>query len=385
MSPAEKCISRHRIMIHDRGAIRRILQIVDVTSVKWGRTLSGVGVSKVIIAGAACSRQADVLRKIDVNRHEMVVFRGNVRVWEGPIKQVSWLSNRVEIASRDVFDYVNSTPLSKRWPNADGGGSSLMTTRVSQIMNYELTTPYNMTVGTGGAATVVAVPRWETIDTPANILPFLDIRPSTTLLTRSDTSAFEMSVGAHIDNLADGGLDYTAIGRKILFWDSDESIGKTRTLTEADFYGEVQVYENGVDYASVSHVSATQDAATPAIGNAGGSDPYYGPWTKITPRADEEGSDDPTQDELNTQARRNWRSSSQIPLEVVVPQGVGIRLNNTLQINDLIPGVQMPVIAMLNLRRISQMQRLVSVDVEETAAGETVSVSLQPFGEAVEV
>ena len=44
-----------------------------------------------------------------------------------------------------------------------------------------------------------------------------------------------MTVGEHLRNLAEGGLDFTVIGRRLLIWDSATSIGRTRQLTDADF------------------------------------------------------------------------------------------------------------------------------------------------------
>lgn len=377
------CITGHSVMIHDRGGYRRQAQLVEVQMVRWERTLSDISGATVVISGRACEAQAEVLTGVDADRHELVLFRGGVRVWEGPIRQVSWFADRCEIVARDVITYLDATPLSKPWPNSDGGGPTLMTERIEEIIEYELTTPYDMTVGTGGAAHVVTVDRWETIDTPANIITDLEVRPSSTLLTRSDTDAFQMSVREHLHNLAEGGLDYTAIGRKVLIWDSAESIGRTRTLTEADFYGEPVVYESGTDYASIVHISAErqEEETEPAVGNAGEVDPYYGPWTKIVSLSSEDGSNDPTQDELNTQAQRNWRTASAIPLEIDVPSSTGIRLDDTLGINDLVPGAEVPVIATLNLRPVSQLQRITRVAVEETPDGESVAMSLDPAGE----
>jgi len=389
----EACISLHRVMIHDRGGVRKIDQLVDVGEVEWTREGDEVTGAKVVVAGRSCIGQSDFLLSIAARRHEMVIYRGADRVWEGPILEVRWLTGKVEIVAHDVVEYVDHTPLSKDWPNEDGGGQRYMTERVRDIFAYELATAYDMNVTVSGVAEVVNVPRWENLDPPANIAPYLDIRASTGpqgILTRSSTVAFEMMLGEHLRNLAEGGLDFTAVGRRILVWDSAMSIGRTRALTDADFYGELAVISAGGEHASVGHISAQRDqeadggAVAASVGNAGGPDPFYGVWTRLTSLASEEGSDTPSQMELNSQARRTIAGRNPVPTDIIVPNGGGLRLSHDLRINQLIPGVIMPVRATLNLKPVSQDQRLNKVTVRETPGSETVQVSLTPVG-ALEV
>lgn len=380
----EACISLHRVMIHDRGGVRRLNQLVDVAEVQWVREADQITGATITISGAACVAQAPVLNGIAAKRHEVVIFRGSERVWEGPIEDVKWLANRVVILALDVSSYVRGTPLSKDWPNSDGGGPDYMTERIAEILEYELTTSYDMETNAG----TITVPRWEELDPPANVLPFLEVRPSigaSGILTRSTTVAFEMMVGEHLQNLAEGGLNYTVIGRRLLIWDSAQSIGSTRPLTEADFYGEIEVIASGREHATIAHISAQRDeeadtSDSSGVGNAGAVDPFYGVWTRLVSLASEEGNDTPSQLELNSQARRQLVGRNPVPTEINVPQGAGLRLSHDLRINDLVPGVIMPVRATLNLRPVAQDQRLDKLTVTETPAGETVQVALSPAG-----
>ena len=65
---------------------------------------------------------------------------------------------------------------------------------------------------------------------------------------------------------------------------------------------------------------------------------------------------------------------------MVTAEGGGIRLSSDLRINELVPGVVMPVRATLNLRPLAQDQRLDKVTVKEVPGSETVQVSLSPAG-----
>lgn len=379
----EECISLHRVMIHDRGGVRRLDQLVDVAEVEYVRERDQITGAKITVSGRACRMQAPFINSVQARRHEVVIYRGTNRAWEGPIVDVKWYANRVVLFAHDVGEYVRHTPLTKDWPNSDGGGPVYMTERIEEILTYELTTAYDMQTNAG----TITVPRWENLDPPANVLPFLDIRPSTGpqgILTRSSTLAFEMMAGEHLQNLAEGGLDYTAVGRSILIWDSAQSIGRTRTITEADFYGELEVIAAGSEHAAIAHVSAQRDedadTADAGVGNAGEADPFFGVWTRLVSLASEEGNDTPSQLELNSQARRQLVGRNPVPTEIVVPQGAGLRLSHDLTLDDLVPGVIMPVRATLNLRPVAQDQRLDKVTVRETPEGETIQVDLSPAG-----
>jgi hypothetical protein len=599
---ASDCVQTHQAMIFDRGGVRRLWQLIDLSSVKWGRELDGISTAELTILGEACADQADVLAKIEPRRHELVLFRNGERVWEGPIVQVGWFKDRATLLAHDVLEYLKWTTLSQPWPNEEGGGPPLMLDRVAEIITHELTVPYSMMVGTGSAIREVTVPRWENIDPPATVLPHIEVRSPGTVLTRSETEAFEMTVFEHIQNLARGGMDFTAIGRKILFWDRKDTIGRTRTLTDNDFYGEIEVFASGTDHYSVAHVVAqpamdatvppesavfregeepvweitrrnlhedpralhpenqyawykgysnwagvltsvtdpdgtkwvrytaaapglvpdgpvvavddtiyplipyrlrmtvrspidlpnavisirynvqttnvgespksvpipagesvieyegeftqaavwvgfcftwfdgpqfrqgdyidmrdvvinkveepegppfsgeTEDAdvrryswagvadeshsieemreldyAALAVGNAGGEDPFYGVWTHVATSENEQGSTEPTQEELNSQAGRDLVGRTPVPVEIRIPGGGGIRPSFDLTIADLIPGVEVPVIATLNLRQISQMQRIEKVSVTETSDTEEVGVDMVPYGDVTGV
>jgi hypothetical protein len=67
-----------------------------------------------------------------------------------------------------------------------------------------------------------------------------------------------------------------------------------------------------------------------------------------------------------------------VPVEVRIPDNSGIRLDETLTINQLIPGTQVPLLATLNARQLSQLQRIDHMQVTENPAGEKVQVTLTP-------
>lgn len=379
----EDCVQGHSVLIYDRGGRRRLSEIVNLQSVTWNRTLSGKSMSTVVLGMKDCEQQLDRIERISARRHEMVIFRGDQRVWEGPLLDLGWFNNRLELYALDVSEYVARRTLSKAWPLETGTPvsefSSLMTERIRLILEYELATDYTVQTNAGPKL----IHAWDSpgLNPPANILPYLEVRHSDTLLTRSATTAFQMYVGDHLNNLAESKLNYVVVGRKLLIWDSAQSIGTTRVLTDQDFYGELKVHDTGADFAAVAHLgtSTTDGEGEPPVGHAGEESDFYGPWAFVGTTEQEEGNTEtPTQSELNSQAARYLVGKNPVPVDIEVPDG--LRLSDDLTVNHLVPGVVMPVRASMNLKKVQQDFRLTEMQVQENASGETVSVSLSPAG-----
>lgn len=351
-----ECVEVHTAYIYDRGGQTRVSQIVDISSVSWSRDRDGISEATIFVEGSACSAQADILANIEPKRSELVIFRGDDRVWEGPVWRVGWHSDHVEINAHDVFQYVMETPLTQPYSNAYPN-VGLVTDRINAILQHEM-------------------PVWESLTPPANVLPHVVIHHfPNEAQTTAVTKPFEMTVGEHIQHLAHyGGIDFACVGRAIHVWDVSRSLGRTRLLTEADFFSEVVITAYGSDMAAAVYVIGEDGV----YGEAHEPSPYYGPWTRILTAYNEEGTEAPTQTELNSQAERNLHGRIPVPVEVRVPDGSGIRLDDTLTIADLVPGVRVPLLATLNARQMSQLQRIDHVQVTETADGETVQITLTP-------
>lgn len=382
------CIEEHHAYISDRGGRARVAELVDLSQITWSRTRDEMSTASILIEGGACVAQIDVLRNIEPKRHELVIFRGTQRVWEGPINLVGWHANYVEIQATDVMAYVYGRPLSKDWDNRyrdnidPNTGDNLgpltrpieVTTRLEAILNYEMVQPMSYLANDG--TTVVTVPAWEALTPPANVLPHVVVHHfPDEVRTSAYTKPYEMTVGEHIDNYAQtGGLDYTVVGRAIHLWDVNRYVGQTRTLTEADFFGEVIVTAYGSDFAALAF-NVAQDGR---YGGAGENDSYYGPWSKIHTVENEDDEEAPSQAYLNSQAQRNLAGRNPVPVEVRIPDSSGVRLSPGLTIDDLVPGVHMPLLATLNSRQMSQMQKLHKVVVTETSEGENIAITLIP-------
>jgi hypothetical protein len=131
---------------------------------------------------------------------------------------------------------------------------------------------------------------------------------------------------------------------------------------------------------------AVVTGADGAYGQDGGTDPYYGRVEIVDDAYDEEeGSDKPTQAELNSQATRNLGGRIPTPLEVRVPDGSRLNPSSPITIDDLVPGVVVPLRATLTARTFSQLQKLRKVKVVEDGSGEQIQITMVAAPETMNI
>lgn len=374
----ETFCSTHSAMIYDRGGKRRVGQFVKISSVQWNRDRDSISEAQVTLEGTACSSQRDLISRIASKRHELVIYRGKDRVWEGPIYRISDAGSSVTIVAKDVCAYLFGTPLTKTWDNTYGSalGPTEVSTRLGMIIAYEL---QHNRVGRAVGGEPVTITGWENLDPPINVLPHLQVHHfPNEARTAAKTMPYEMTVGEHLAGMArQSGIDFCAVGRAIHLWDTSRNIGQTRTFTESDFFGNVIVTEYGADHTQGAYVVGHEGMYGEAI-NPNHLE-LYGPWMTIYNAYNEEQTAAPTQGELNSQAARNLSGRSPAPVEVRIPDNSTIRLNNTLRITDLVPGVRVPLLATLNARARNQDQKLDHVRVtEDGLQGEKIAITLTP-------
>lgn len=351
---------KHSCFIYDRGGKRQIGVIEPLTRVKWERIRDDISVATVYAkaVSADCGRALGLL---EAGRAELVIFRGKIRVWEGPIIRISYQAQDVEIEAHDVVYYLTRTIMwneyDNRYPN-----QAFVLDRLKRVFEAELS-------------------RKEALDPPVNILSNVNYIYATGEAVEASTAAhtlpYELTVFDHLDNYAArGGIDYVAVGRSILLFDVHQRIGQTATVTADDFIGDPVITQYGADLAS--RVVMTDGKGH--WGSAGGIDPYYGEWEVLHQAYDENailaGSAPPTTAEMESQAERKYAEGKTPPLVVRIPDGTRLNPNGVLTIEDLVPGVWIPLTATVPGRTLSQMQKLDNMKVEETAGkGEVITVT----------
>lgn len=355
---AIKC-ERHTAAIYDRGGKNRLGQIEPIVKISYGRKRDDMSQATVAVSkpSVECLNLVD---RVAANRHELVIFRGGERVWEGPISLITKGADYVEFQARDVGYYVYRTVAHAAYDSYNGGAGTPVVDRA-----------YNMLVA--------ELARKEALDPPINVVDHITkIRADDIDWERQtlrSTDAYSMTVFDDIDSLAQtGGLDYTVIGRRIILNDTRVPVGQTPPVTAADFIGEVILSEYGMDSATRAYTVG--DAGM--YGVAGGIDAYFGEWEIIEQMFDEDSMVAPSQAALDRAAYYNLIGRPvPPPILLRVPENSRLNPNGVLSMKDLVPGVRIPLSAKFSNTRIVQMQKLNTVNVTETAEdGEIISVSM---------
>lgn len=359
---ALSCVN-HTAFIYDRGGKRQIMQVDPLSRVRWERvrdTMS-VATADVSVPSAQCRRDVGL---VEAGRHELVIFRGPRRVWEGPITRITYEGNAVSFEAKDVGHYVNRTIMRSEYDNRYPNNTTALI-RLERILRAELA-------------------RKEAQDPPINVLEHLRILTNAPAGKDAGTAArtlpYEMTVFEHLDNYAQrGGLDYTVVGRSLVLFDVRKKIGQTPMVTGDDFLGDPVITQYGMELSTI--VAHTDGKGH--FGLAGEADPYYGEWETLYQAYDEDaerdGDEPPSVAELESQAKRTHDQSRLPPLVVRIPDNTSLNPNGVLTVEDLVPGVHIPLTAKLPGRTVTQMQKLDSMSVEESAeGGEQIKVVLSP-------
>lgn len=347
--------SRHTAYIYDRGGLRRIGAITQATTIQWGRQRDDISFAKVVVemANMECQR---ILGQVRANRHELVIFDSENRRWEGPITNVSLTESGAVIEARDVMHYAYFT--------ADRTGRKSIPTetvieRAAGLLTSELA-------------------RKESLNPPINVVDHIKTFTSANdARTAKRSRPYGTTIFKDIDAMAIySGLDYTVVGRSILLFDTHTRWAVLPQASQSDFEEELVLSEYGMQGATHSYATSHEGLVGAAPENA--VDPYYGEWEIIDNAYDEEGTDAPTQSVLNAQASRNLLGKNPPALYVRVPQNASLSPATNLHVEDLVPGVRIPVRAERMGRDVDQMQKLDAMKVTETGGSVRIQVTMSP-------
>jgi hypothetical protein len=350
-------IESHTVAIYDRGGKTELFRLKDLSEVKWGRDRDAMSTASVKINLDSQLKQKENLDRIDPGRHEMVIFREDEREWEGPINLPQFQRSQCTIGANDTLQYWNRTVLhaaySSVYPNTEK-----VVARIGRMARAELA-------------------RKEALG--YNLLSFLNLYvDADDASTSTSTKAFQMYLFTHLDTLAaKSGIDYTVVGRAVHIWDTSKmKMGRTPVVTENDFLSDARVALYGSELAT----STTVTDGSGVFATAGKIHPYYGEWELLSnPYTDEEkDAEPPTVKEMAAQATRNLKGRNPVPMEVSIPDNSSINPSGALKVQNLIPGIYVPLSVSLGIKSVTQMQKLQSMRVTETAGGEDVQVSLYP-------
>lgn len=357
----------HRVFVYRRGGQVPMGEITPLTDIQWTRKRDDISECLIHTTGFGddCGQ---LLASMRCWMHELVVFRDGERVWEGPITRMTYTPDNVEVEAKDVMAYV-----------------------YRRIMRQGYDDSYRVVNGTIlGQSSVVERAALITMNALApddpNVLPYLSS------ITYPDDAGqsrvvpdFSRTAWEEIDDLAaTAGLDYTTVGRRILYWDTHRPVGRLAEMRDENFNDPPVVTEYGMQTATVFAV--TNNAGVYGIADADKS--AYGLIEQLASAYGEtEGGDTEVltataklalEQTLEAQAKRSIAHRYPTPLVVRVPDNSTLNPDSHLGINQLIPGVWIPLRARGTVRDVAQWQKLDLVTVTQDNSGEQIAVTLSP-------
>ncbi|MGW4731847.1 hypothetical protein ACWEQC_22235 [Streptomyces shenzhenensis] len=291
-------------------------------------------------SGDCCNR----LQRVEAWRHELHIFRDDSPVWQGPIIQPEWRAGEVEIFAADILAWLD-----RRVPHDSiAFGDSDLTDIASWLIE-------------DGFAP----------DDPGHDVHV--VGPSRVTGGRAYTRNIGQT-GDHLRDLAETGLDYTAVGSTIILLPEDH-MGTVGRLTDADFPDGLVVGQDGSNLVTRWIIAGDEESGV--IGEDGGADAYYGlleryvEQTSITSNAS-----------AIAAARAKRRTSTPAPLFIDTEE-VTLSPDAAVDVAKLVPGWCLDITTTATCRTVTQRMKIVGVKALETGDGESVQVQLAATGAEV--
>lgn len=315
----------------------------DVQQLAYQRRLDDVSTAQIVVSIPGASPDCcDVLGDLRAWCHEVVIQRCGQTVWTGPIIRVTWTPDEVLIDARDVTAWLDRNVIDRTlsWTGTD-----------LSVIADELIRD-NVNLGDEAGCMV------------------LDTRMSGITGDRK-IEAVSGYVGDALRNLAREGLDYTAVGRRLVLFGA-EPLSLVGPLSEPDFTGPIQVVDDGLSGATDAVV-----VGKGVVGRYSLPDPACGRLQVL--RKDETIVTVRDAQEL---AARIVRSGYPTPLRIDLDGQATLSADAPVCMDQLIPGVDVRVFATETCREVTQDLRLTQLLVQVGPDNESVQIQLEPAGAA---
>lgn len=315
----------HSYTITDRtGGL--VSQSGNLLSVEYTRVLNDNSSATVAlgVSGPDCCGELGNLRSW---RHQLNIFRDEAFIWSGFITNIDWQFGRVVVTAVDLIGLLD-----RRVPH-----------QAFVFTDTDITEIARQLVDDGLAP-----------DDPGHTTTV--IGPSGTLGGRT----YEQYVGQtadHLRDLADTGLDFTAVGSNVVILPDgfDDVVGR---LSDDDLPEGVTVSEDGASLAT-RQIVAGREAGT-AVGTAGGVNPYYGLLEQYT-----------EQTTINDQASADAAAAAKLKASLGVPvfidtQNVTLAPTAPISVPQLVPGWCLDISTDSTCRTITQRLKITGLKITET-------------------
>ncbi|MER6978887.1 hypothetical protein [Streptomyces carpinensis] len=260
------------------------------------------------------------------------MFRDDQYVWDGPITNISWTQDGIELAAKDILAWLD-----RRVPHASRTFTGVDVMDIAEWLIEDGFRP----------------------DDPGHTV---EVIGRAGINGSRSYSANIGQTGDHLRQLAEAGLDFTAIGSKILLLPETfmESVGR---LSDADLPDGLEVAEDG-DSLVTRWVVAGGSEGSGVIGEAGGVDDYYGLHERYVEQSEITDSASAAES-----AKARQRASLLVPVFIDTQQ-VTISPEAAIDVPSLVPGWCLDVTSAGTCRKVAQRLKIMGVKVTESGGSE---------------
>jgi hypothetical protein len=346
----------HRAFIVKRGGVDVIGEVTPLLQTRWERRRDDISQASVIIgADGDCCEWLGEVRTV---KHELHLYRDEVKVWEGVITRLEYRSDVVEVYAQDILWVAKNTALeegySNAFPNVGTCGH-----RMGWLLNEQTYAKYG--------------DPWNMTNRLHRIVGSEE--PKTSKVVR----AFTGTTFDDFDKFAeDSGMDYTVIGRDVYWWETHLKVWTLPPLLPEYLEAEPAIVEYGNEFATRVFVTngngATSMAQHPpeVLAEWGYVDTVNSTWNEA------DGNETPTDEELAAwyeQAKAYLGQTPEPPAQVRVTQNTGLSQDAPYDINDLRPGSWLIASVTSLCRQLESWHKLDSVNVSEENGKEVVAIT----------
>ncbi len=339
--------------IYDRTGREHLLTLDGLTTLEWGRVRDAASTAKLSISRGRARECWQDLGKVHPWGHTLVVFRDGRRVWEGPIRRpVHPGAGLATIEAVDVFGWTGRRRVRKARKFSEKVTSSVMVEFDKSL-------------------------RAAMLPDDPNVIAHFDLRRNAA--EAKITRAVEANSTMHYDDLVSlcgQGAHMTTIGRRIVAWPEATIIGQLAELLPGEHLtGEPEVSVSGDDLCTMATTTGTDGAFGTAFkaGTVNGVDPFYGLHDRLF-----EGGEVKQSSTLVARSKRVLGQLYPAPVLLSVPDNSGLSCESPFTVDELVPGVLVPLVSNETPRQVTATMVLTAMNVTQDLDGETVSISLAP-------
>jgi len=349
----------YEILVNDRCGAPRVSRVTDfVERIEFTRVLDGPGAATITLGTGCC----DELRKIASLRHTLMIVRDGVAQWDGVILvkedggtrrtesgRATTSERRVGIDVATLYAFTYETWLDVR--------------AVRTAYKYDSIDPivYLEEIIRAGLEP----------DDPC-LLEYLDFRPGVEP-TEIAIEPYESSVGDELREWGKEGVDYTSIGRRLVVFPADTTLGAVGPFRDEHFLTVPRILEQGGDFTSRAIVKANGH-----VRSAGSIDPYYG----LVERISENDRATTSTGAFNSAKARLGGLGGRVPIYIVLDSDTYLAPETPVELEELWPGIKVDIQLLERCTEIYQSFKLAGTRVVVDNEGEKVALTLIPLEDA---